>query len=83
LAGTFGFIAASVLTGLGLGTYFRHWGWIPFVSQQDLLVRVGVASLVAALVETLPVNDWDNITVFLSALAADRFVAQKQSFLIP
>jgi hypothetical protein len=36
-----------------------------------ILQRVGLASLAAALVETLPIDEWDNITVFATALASE------------
>lgn len=50
---------------------FRHLGWAADVSASSVLLRVGVASLAAAIVETLPIDEWDNLTVFATALASE------------
>lgn len=57
--------------GGAFGLLFHQLGWTSDVPLPVMLLRVAAATITAALVETLPIDEWDNLTVFVAALAAD------------
>ena len=56
-------------------TYIQDW--TPEVTRPVLLKRVILPTLAAAVIETLPINDWDNLTVFVTALGTDCWIAKQ------
>jgi hypothetical protein len=59
---------------LAFSGLFHLLGWTADVPLRLVLLRVVAASAVAAAVETLPVESWDNLTVVMAALATDLAV---------
>lgn len=81
-AGTGGFVVAAALTSYALARVLAAQGWaqLPTSSDHHLLwARVLGTTVASAAVETLPVAEgWDNLLVFVAALAADRLVCRRK-----
>lgn len=74
-AGTLGFIGVSTLFTV---LFIRHFGHSVLLSSETvgsgcfLLSRVLFVSVVAGVVETLPIPEVDNVTIFVGAILADQ-----------
>lgn len=78
LAGMIGFIVASSISVLVfLSLYPQVVNAMP---SGSIIGRVIVVNIVAALVETLPLGEVDNITVFAAASIADKIIVNKGIF---
>lgn len=67
------FALFSAVFTVAMHFYFAHFGWtsIPFnglTASLPYLTRVLALAATTAAVESLPIPDWDNITVFLTSL---------------
>lgn len=69
-AGSLGFFCTGFVCTAVFLQWFAQHGLLWMPSYQDL----ALVSLIATVVESLPVQDWDNITVFLAVVAAGRFL---------
>lgn len=67
-AGSIAFFAMSLGFQCAFTHLFHARGWFD-VSLQQYLPTILKVTLVATAVESLPVDDWDNVTVSLSAWA--------------
>jgi len=78
LAGMLGFIMASTLsTVLFLNLYPQV---VDDYSGMSIVARVLGVNVVASFVESLPVAEVDNITVFVAAFIADKLICDKRLF---
>ena len=68
-AGSLAFVASSVLAGLVTAQYFVVMGW-SMVATVRLVLPLFAASTVAAIVESLPFEDVDNLTAPAAFAAA-------------
>eukprot|EP01041_Mallomonas_annulata_P002363 gene2364-4581_t len=71
-AGSLGFVVSATAGTLLLGQCFRstHKSMV-IDSVANLLPRLLVVSVVSALIETIPVAEIDNLTIFVSAVISD------------
>lgn len=77
-AGMFGFVlAATTTTIIFLSLYPQVVNDLP---KGSILGRVLLVNLVASLVESLPVVEIDNITVFFAAFGADMYITDSKLF---
>lgn len=65
--GSLGMLLGSLGFSLGLMGYFGLWGFF-HIPLTTLLPALTLIALIATLVESLPLEDWDNLTVTLTAL---------------
>lgn len=73
-AGFVGFVAASFISTYFFLTYYGYnlFGMSFYrIGTTTLMTRLFVDCVVAGFVETLPIPEYDNITVFLAAIMAD------------
>ena len=76
VAGTVGFIVASTLCSVGLLMWLQYWHCLSLsFGGWELLERVTAISVVAAIVELIPIGD-DNYTVPLTAALMAMLVLQ-------
>lgn len=71
--GTAFFFLFSALFTVGMHFYFAQLGWIPLPYSHPMEIlpyfgKIVILASATAVVESLPVPDWDNITVFISSL---------------
>jgi dolichol kinase len=78
LAGMIGFVIASSLSVLLF--LFLYPQVVTSTPTGSLIGRVIAVNMVAALVETLPIGEIDNITVFAAASIADKVIVNKGLF---
>jgi len=77
LAGYVGFVAASFISTY---FFFTWYGYSLFgvsfyrIGTTTLMTRLFVDCMVAGFVETFPIPEYDNITVFLAAISADMLM---------
>lgn len=78
-AGTGGFIVFAAATSLGFARLFQYQGWAAAGQRGGVWARVLGTAAVSAAAETLPVPEgWDNLVVFVAALAADWWVCRRR-----
>jgi len=68
--GTLAFVLFSFVGILIYVRLFAHWGWLTHTSVTTFGPHLMVMVLIAALIESLPLEDWDNVTVFLASIGA-------------
>ncbi len=83
------FIAAYVLS-LSFAVFMLHHGWdddavgtsssSTILPWRDFMSRLAFTIFVSAVVESLPIDEWDNVTVFIAGLCADACYVHAGSF---
>eukprot|EP01132_Coremiostelium_polycephalum_P000798 gene798-992_t len=69
IVGTLSFLIGAIIGPLVLLSYLQSLGYLMTFSKLLYLPTLIITSFVTMLVESLPIDDWDNITVFISAVA--------------
>lgn len=78
IAGFLGFVSSSLVTTLlflylyGDQLFGLHWQLRP--ENRSVFIRIFVDCIIGGIVETLPLSDIDNVTVFLSAVLSDKIL---------
>lgn len=77
--GSFFFVLFSSVATLLMHQYFVYAGWLasPFFDSISAAIYISKVLLVcagAAFVESLPIRDWDNVTVFLASLSLSKIL---------
>mmetsp|Transcript_36858 Transcript_36858/g.85129 ORF Transcript_36858/g.85129 Transcript_36858/m.85129 type:complete len:280 (-) Transcript_36858:188-1027(-) len=72
VAGTMAFFVSSVAAGAALVMSLGVHGWWPAQEPLQLLARLSVIAMSAALAESLDWGEWDNLAVAAAAMSAGR-----------
>lgn len=77
--GSLFFFSFSAVGILIMHLYFASVGWLyyPFLSNSltaSYLLRVLSVATFTAFIESLPIPDWDNVTVFLASLSMSTLI---------
>ncbi|EGG14695.1 hypothetical protein DFA_10953 [Cavenderia fasciculata] len=65
IVGSVSFVIFSVVGSLMLLTIIQSYGYLIHFSLYAFIPSLIVVSIIGAIVESLPIEDWDNITVFM------------------
>eukprot|EP01133_Synstelium_polycarpum_P006250 gene6250-7247_t len=78
-AGCIAFVVASFFGTITMLTIVKSYGFLMTFSIIRYLPSLLWATMIAAVVESLPIEDWDNITVFMSTDGTNYDFSIKQS----
>ena len=71
LHGSLAFFAAALASALAFCAWFHAIGLLPYMLDP---ARLALVTLVGTLVESLPVEEWDNLTVFFAVVFSGYLV---------